>query len=48
MNPGPELGLYAVIAAYTVVLGALLIFTLLMSGKKKRLERRRRELQGPR
>jgi hypothetical protein len=45
MNPGPTLGLIAVIAAYTVVLGALLVFMSLMSGKKKKLERRRRELQ---
>ena len=45
MNPGPTLGLIAVIAAYTVVLGALLIFTVLMSSRRKRLERRRRDLQ---
>jgi len=45
MNPGPTLGLIAVIAAYTVVLGALLIFVGIMSGKKKKLERRRSELR---
>jgi hypothetical protein len=47
MNPGPTLGLIAVIAAYTVVLGALVVFVSLMSGRRKRLERRRRALQFP-
>ena len=45
MNPGPTLGLIAVIAAYVVVLGALLVFAGLMSAKKKKLERRRSELR---
>jgi len=45
VNPGPTLGLTAVIAAYTVVLGALLIFMTVMSRKRKRLERRRKELK---
>jgi len=45
MNPGPTLGLIAVIAAYSVVLGAILIFMMVMSGKRKKLERRRSELQ---
>jgi O-antigen/teichoic acid export membrane protein len=41
MNPGPTLGLIAVVAAYVVVLGALLIFIQRMSSKRKRLERKR-------
>jgi hypothetical protein len=45
VNPGPTLGLIAVIAAYTVVLGALLIFIAVMSRKRKKLERRRSELK---
>jgi Flp pilus assembly protein TadB len=45
VNPGPTLGLTAVIAAYIVVLGALLIFMAVMSRKRKRLERRRKELK---
>ena len=45
MNPGPTLGLYAVIAAYTVVLGAVLIFMKLTSSRRTRLERRRSELR---
>ena len=45
MNPGPVLGAYAVIAAYTVVLVTILVFMKFMSGKKKRLENRRRELE---
>jgi Flp pilus assembly protein TadB len=45
VNPGPTLGLTAVIAAYTVVLGALLVFIVVMSRKRKRLERRRKELK---
>ena len=45
MNPGPTLGLIAVIAAYTVVLGTLLVFLKMTSGRQKRLEQRRRELK---
>ena len=45
MNPGPRLGLIAVVAAYTVVLGALLLFLKITSGRQKRLEQRRRDLQ---
>jgi hypothetical protein len=45
VNPGPTLGLIAVIAAYSVVLGAILIFLKVMSGRRKKLERRRSELQ---
>ena len=45
MNPGPTLGLIAVAAAYTVVLGALLLFLSLMSSRRKKLERRRAKLQ---
>jgi len=44
VNPGPTLGLIAVIAAYTVVLGALLVFLNIMASKRKKLERRRSEL----
>ena len=46
MNPGPVLGLYAVIAAYAVVLGSLVLFVALMSSKRKKLEARRKELGG--
>ena len=46
MNPGPQLGLIAVVAAYTVVLGALLVFLKLMSSRQKKLERRLQELRG--
>ena len=45
MNPGPTLGLIAVIAAYTVVLGGLVIFIAMMSSKRKNLERSRSKLQ---
>jgi hypothetical protein len=45
MNPGPTLGLIAVITAYIVVLGAILIFVKITSGRRKKLERRRRELE---
>ena len=45
MNPGPELGLNAVVQAYTVVLGAILVFVVFISNRQKRLERRRKELQ---
>ena len=45
MNPGPTLGLYAVIAAYTVVVGGLVIFIAMMSRKRKNLERRRSQLK---
>jgi hypothetical protein len=44
MNPGPTLGAYAVAAAYAVVLGSLVVFTIIMYRKKKRLEARRNEL----
>jgi len=44
MNPGPTLGLIAVIAAYIVVLGGLLVFIKVMYGKKKRLQARKKEL----
>ncbi len=46
MNPGPTLGLVAVTAAYTVVLGALLVFLKFVNSRQKRLEKRRTELQG--
>ena len=46
MNPGHTLGLIAVIAAYTVVIGALLIFLQRMASRRKRLQRRRAQLQG--
>jgi hypothetical protein len=45
MNPGPTLGLIAVVAAYTIVLGALLVFITLMSSREKKLNRRRAELK---
>lgn len=45
MNPGPTLGLIAVIAAYAVVFVALLVFIKITSRRRKRLERRRRELE---
>ena len=45
MNPGHELGLFAVAAAYTVVLGTLLVFLKSISNRQKRLEKRRKELQ---
>ena len=44
MNPGPTLGWYAVVAAYTIVLGALLVFLQRMSARRKRLERMRAQL----
>ena len=44
MNPGPELGLIAVTAAYAVVIGALLFFLKMVSNREKRLKRRRGEL----
>jgi hypothetical protein len=44
MNPGPTLGLIAVVAAYTIVLGALLVFLQRMAARRKRLERRRAQL----
>jgi hypothetical protein len=47
MNPGPTLGLIAVVASYTVVLVALLVFVSVMSGRRRRLERRRQDLQTP-
>ena len=46
MNPGPTLGLIAVAAAYTVVLGTILAFMKVIANRQKRLEKRRRELQG--
>jgi len=45
MNPGPTLGLIAVVAAYTIVLGGLVIFLTLMSNREKKLRRRRAELK---
>ena len=45
MNPGHELGVIAVTAAYAVVLAAILIYIKLTSNRLKRLEKRRRELQ---
>jgi len=44
MNPGHELGLIAVTAAYAVVLGALLFFVGMTLRREKRLQRRRRDL----
>jgi hypothetical protein len=44
MNPGPVLGTWAVAAAYAVVLGSLLVFTMIVNGKKKKLEARRKVL----
>ena len=44
MNPGPTLGLIAVIAAYTVVLGGLLIYVKITSSKRKKLDARRKQL----
>lgn len=44
MNPGPTLGLIAVAACYTIVLGALLVYLKATASRKKRLERRRKEL----
>jgi hypothetical protein len=44
MNPGPTLGLIAVIATYTIVLGTLLVFLKVISNRQKRLEKRRQEL----
>jgi preprotein translocase subunit YajC len=45
MNPGPELGAVAILAAYTVVLGAIVVFMKVMTSRRKRLEKRRQELQ---
>jgi hypothetical protein len=44
MNPGPTLGLIAVVACYTIVLGTLLVFLKVISNRQKRLEKRRKEL----
>jgi hypothetical protein len=44
MNPGVNLGWTAVAAAYAVVLVSLLVFTMIVNGKKKKLESRRKEL----
>ena len=44
MNPGPTLGLIAVIAAYTVVLGGLLIYIKITASKRKKLDARRKQL----
>ena len=44
MNPGPTLGMIAVFACYTVVLGSLLIYMKLTSSKRKKLDARRKEL----
>lgn len=46
MNPGHELGLIAVTAAYAVVLATILVYVKMTSNRKKRLEKRRQELQG--
>jgi hypothetical protein len=46
MNPGYELGLTAVIACYTIVLGSLLLYLKMTSSRQKRLEKRRKELKG--
>ena len=45
MNPGPTLGLIAVAACYTIVLGTLLVFLKVISNREKRLKKRRRELK---
>jgi hypothetical protein len=47
MNPGPWLGGIAVAVAYAVVLGALVIFMSVMASKRRKLERRRRDLKEP-
>lgn len=44
MNPGPVVGAWAVAAAYAVVLVSLLVFVMIVNGKKKNLEARRKEL----
>lgn len=48
MNPGPTLGLIAVVAAYTVVLGGLIIFLALITKRERKLTRRRSELKATR
>jgi CcmD family protein len=45
MNPGPTLGLIAVVAAYAIVFGALLVYLQLTSSRRKKLDRRRAELR---
>lgn len=45
MNPGPTLGLIAVIAAYTVVLTGLLVYINLTSRRERKLDKRRSELK---
>jgi hypothetical protein len=45
MNPGPQLGLIAVVAAYALVLGGLLVYLKMTSSRQKRLEQRKRELK---
>jgi hypothetical protein len=45
MNPGHELGLIAVTAAYAVVLVAILGFLKMNANREKRLKKRRQELQ---
>ena len=45
MNPGPTLGLIAVIAAYSVVLVALAFFLGRVSLRQRKLERKRQELK---
>jgi Flp pilus assembly protein TadB len=45
MNPGHELGVIAVTAAYAVVLAAILFFMKMNSNRAKRLEKRRQELK---
>ena len=44
MNPGPALGLIAVTACYTIVLGTLLVFLKIIGNRQKRLEKRRKHL----
>ena len=44
MNPGPTLGLIAVAACYTIVLGTLLVYLKTTASRQKRLERRLKEL----
>ena len=45
MNPGPTLGTIAVVAAYIVVIGSILVYMKMTSNRRKRLERRRKELK---
>jgi hypothetical protein len=45
MNPGPQLGWLAVAVTYTIVFAAIFIFLGLMSKRRRRLEKRARELK---